>query len=365
MATPSLKVFICGTFGDLREERNLVLDAVRRLQMEHDSMEFFGARDDRPIETCLAEVRRSDILVVVVAHRYGTLVAGQGISYSEAEYQEAHELGKPCLVYFLADDVPVLPSRVERDPDKIVKLERWKQQLTDRHTIATFRTGQELAVQVAADLGRALRAEEAAAASARPVSLITVRELDMSVAELMRRALDAGFTKAAVAGVVRQALEELVSPSTHWLYLRIVIVYALPDSDLAYAVASELDSLGADILLEPNSEFTSQAIGRLTFTLESAEFVLLFLSTAATLAPWVRGELDAAIWRQISLPGSAPILPVLIEETDVPALLRTGPLVDVRGKSSDVAVRDVIAAIRRYRHERRLLNQNRVPGLRE
>jgi Domain of unknown function (DUF4062)/TIR domain len=328
-------------------------------------MEYFGARDDRPIETCLAEVRRSDILVVVVAHRYGTLVTGQGISYSEAEYQEAHELGKPCFVYFLADDVPVLPSRVERDPDKMRKLEQWKQQLTDRHTIATFRSGQELAVQVAADLGRALRAEEAAAVDKRPVSLIAVRELDVAVAELMRRALDAGFTKAAVVGVVRLALEELISPSTHWLYLRIVIVYASPDSTFANAVASELDSLGADILLEPSSEFTSQAIGQLTFTIESAEFVLLFLSTAATSAPWMRGELDAAIWRQISLPGSAPILPVLLEDTDVPTLLRTGPLVDVRGKPKDIAVGDVIAAIRRYRHERRVLNRDRVPRLRE
>ena len=84
-----LTVFVCSTYSDLSEEREAVLDAIRRLQLQHDSMEFFGARADQPIETCLAEVRRSNILVVIVGHRYGTLVPELGISFSEAEYKGA------------------------------------------------------------------------------------------------------------------------------------------------------------------------------------------------------------------------------------------------------------------------------------
>src|SRR2546425_97051 len=130
----SLTVFLCSTFDDLSEERERVLDAVRRLQLQHDSMEFFGARSDRSIETCLAEVRRSDVLVVIVGHRYGSLVSDLGISFSEAEYREGQRLGKPCLVYLRDENVPVLPKHIERDPGKLRLLETWKETLTTRHT---------------------------------------------------------------------------------------------------------------------------------------------------------------------------------------------------------------------------------------
>src|SRR5215510_10048192 len=72
--TASFTVFVCSTFSDLSQEREAVLDAIRRLKLQHDSMEFFGARAEQPIETCLQEVRESDVLVVIVSHRYGTIV---------------------------------------------------------------------------------------------------------------------------------------------------------------------------------------------------------------------------------------------------------------------------------------------------
>ena len=83
----SFTVFVCSTLSDLSQEREGVLDAIRRLKLQHDSMEFFGARADQPIETCLQEVRASDVLVVIVGHRYGSIVPEFGISYSEAEYR--------------------------------------------------------------------------------------------------------------------------------------------------------------------------------------------------------------------------------------------------------------------------------------
>ena len=95
----SLDRFRVQHFSDLSEERQGVLGATQRLKLQHDSMEFFGARADQPIETCLQEVRASDILVVIVGHRYGSVVPDLGISYSEAEYTEAYRLKKPCLVY--------------------------------------------------------------------------------------------------------------------------------------------------------------------------------------------------------------------------------------------------------------------------
>lgn len=158
--THNLIVFICSTFIDLAEERELVLDAVRRLHLQHDAMEFFGARSNRPLETCLAEVRRSDLLAVIVGHRYGDLIPDIGLSFSQAEYEEGYRLGKPCLVYMRDENVPVLPKHVERDPVKIQKLDQWKSILRERHTISLFREGHDLALRLTADLGRVIKETE-------------------------------------------------------------------------------------------------------------------------------------------------------------------------------------------------------------
>ncbi|MGO9116550.1 MAG: DUF4062 domain-containing protein [Desulfomonilaceae bacterium] len=122
----SLTVFLCSTYSDLVEERTAVIDAIGRLKLQHDSMEFFGARPNQPIETCLEEVRRSDILVVIVGHRYGSFVRGSDISYSEAEYREGQKLGKPCLAYLRDENVPILPKYIERNPEGLRLLEKFK-----------------------------------------------------------------------------------------------------------------------------------------------------------------------------------------------------------------------------------------------
>jgi putative nucleotidyltransferase with HDIG domain len=155
-----IKVFLCSTFIDLTKERKLVLETIRRLKLQHDSMEFFGARSKLSIKTCLEEVRNSDVLIVIVGHRYGNLVPRRKVSFSEAEYREAHRQKKPCLVYIRKENARVRVSDVETDPIKLRLLEKWKKTLRKRHTACPFRNPTDLAIQVAADLSRLLYAIE-------------------------------------------------------------------------------------------------------------------------------------------------------------------------------------------------------------
>jgi uncharacterized protein DUF4062 len=122
----SFTVFVCSTFDDLVEEREAVLDAIRRVQQRHNAMEFFGAQPEQPIKVCLDQVGKSDLLVVIVGLKYGSLPSGVEISYSQAEYEESVRLGKPCLVYLRDEDVPILPKFVEQDPDKLRLLKTWE-----------------------------------------------------------------------------------------------------------------------------------------------------------------------------------------------------------------------------------------------
>ena len=130
-------------------------------------MEFFGARAEAPIETCLEEVRRSDVVVVIVGLRYGSLVPGCDVSFSEAEYNEAYSLRKPCLVYIRDEDVPILPRHFESNPTSLERLRTFKTRLKDRHTIAPFQNPGDLAVRVVADLSRKIEEIEESAEKAR------------------------------------------------------------------------------------------------------------------------------------------------------------------------------------------------------
>jgi len=56
MATTQ-RVFICSTQVDLLDERAGVIDAIARLQLQHEAMEYFGARPNQPLSTCIEHVR--------------------------------------------------------------------------------------------------------------------------------------------------------------------------------------------------------------------------------------------------------------------------------------------------------------------
>jgi len=145
-------VFLCSPSVDLIEEREAVIYVLEKLRLRHNCMEFFGARTERPIDTSLSEVRKSDIIIVIMGNQYGSFVPGTKISFSEAEYHEAHKLKMPCLVYLKDESVPISPKLIERDPQKLHALDAFKLLLKQKHTVAYFKNPLELAVSVSIDL---------------------------------------------------------------------------------------------------------------------------------------------------------------------------------------------------------------------
>lgn len=201
-------VFVCSTFDDLEREREAVLDAIRRVQQRHNAMEYFGARPRRPIDVSLAEVRKSDLLVVIVGLKYGSLPAGMRISYSQAEYEEGVRLGKPCLVYLRDEDIAVLPKYVEQDPDKIKLLKTWKDALNAGHTVAKFESWPKLAVQVAADIGHFLLERQFAAQLAETAAAKGVAEAPLR--EVLKRLGETEVAEAEIPDRLAKAADELI-----------------------------------------------------------------------------------------------------------------------------------------------------------
>jgi tetratricopeptide (TPR) repeat protein len=147
------------------------------------------------------EVRKSDLLVVIVGEKYGSLPSGMGVSYSQAEYEEGVRLEKACLVYLRDDDVPILRKYVERDADKLKLLEAWKQTLNAAHTVAKFPDWPKLAVQVAADIGNVLLVK--VTAEAKGVAEAPLREV-------LKRLGETDVAEAEIPNRLAKAADELI-----------------------------------------------------------------------------------------------------------------------------------------------------------
>jgi DNA-binding Lrp family transcriptional regulator len=330
-----LTVFICSTFADLVDEREAVLDAVRKLQLQHDSMEFFGARPGLPIETCLAEVRRSHILVVIVGHRYGSLVPDLGISFSEAEYEEGFRLGKPCLVYMLDENVPVLLKHIERDQEKIRKLDRWKSLLQKRHTVATFQDGHDLAVRVAADLARTVdTVEESEEVRTAPNGL---KHSDID--EILSEGEALGASRERVLSILRQTLRSATVAQSD-RKPRVFLSHSHADKELVRDVADRLRASNIEVWIdEAELKIGDSWVRTIEHGLDSSDFIVFFISGNSLRSHWTRQELNVALTRQVSGEGGAVLLPILLEDVELPPLLRSVAYLDLRDRNTERATR--------------------------
>ena len=97
-----MRVFLSSTYFDLSEIRKEIESTVRRAGWDTKQMEFFGARPESPLDVSLAELRDSDLMVLVIAGRYGTIPPGSDLSITHHEFREAIRLSRPVLA-FVAD----------------------------------------------------------------------------------------------------------------------------------------------------------------------------------------------------------------------------------------------------------------------
>ena len=63
-------IYLSSTDEDLKDHREAVYDALRRLRHDVRAMEHYVATDQRPVDKCLADVAACDIYVGILAWRY-------------------------------------------------------------------------------------------------------------------------------------------------------------------------------------------------------------------------------------------------------------------------------------------------------
>ncbi len=103
-------------FPEGRSFVQAVLDAVNRAGMAPVDMRYFAAREGEPADYCRQRVRECETYVVVIGFRYGMMVPGEAVSYTELEFDEASVAGLPRLVFMLdgTADLPAVLADADR-----------------------------------------------------------------------------------------------------------------------------------------------------------------------------------------------------------------------------------------------------------
>ncbi|MFM0202203.1 DUF4062 domain-containing protein [Paraburkholderia fungorum] len=97
------QVFISSTFTDMKAERQAAVEAVLDAGHIPAGMELFAASDKKQMEVIEGWIDESDIFMLVLGGRYGSIEPESDKSYIHLEYEYAVSAGKPLFALYLTD----------------------------------------------------------------------------------------------------------------------------------------------------------------------------------------------------------------------------------------------------------------------
>lgn len=120
------KAFVSSTFLDLREHRAHVIAELRKAGFFVDPMEDWTADVDEPKKLSTRRLEGCHLCVLIVARRRGHIPAGDSLSITQQEFEEAKRRGIDVLVYLLDDAVIDWPNKFD-DRGTDVVVQQWRQ----------------------------------------------------------------------------------------------------------------------------------------------------------------------------------------------------------------------------------------------
>ncbi|MBU1701420.1 MAG: DUF4062 domain-containing protein [Candidatus Eisenbacteria bacterium] len=148
-----MKIFVSSTVNDLKMERNALKKALKQYSFDAYLSEHDGADWAASCTKCLSELESSDIYVLMVGERYGSIpdkhedseVYDGKTSVTHGEFKKALQLNKPVLVY--------VKKVAKRDKDAVTFVKHLEA-FYDGYFRKTFSNEKELSGFVRADVLR-------------------------------------------------------------------------------------------------------------------------------------------------------------------------------------------------------------------
>lgn len=97
------QIFVSSTFSDLKQERQAAVEAILAAGHIPAGMELFAAGDESQLEVIRRWIDDSDVYMLILGGRYGSIDPHSGLSYTELEYDYAIQKGLPLFALVLSD----------------------------------------------------------------------------------------------------------------------------------------------------------------------------------------------------------------------------------------------------------------------
>lgn len=140
------QIFVSSTYNDLKEERKNLQNNLFLSGYIPAGMEYFGARNQNVWEVIQNSIENSDIFVLVIAGRYGTIDQNCGIGYTEKEYNYAKEKNIPILAFIRSRD-SIKATDYDDNPVR-AKLENFIKRVENDYHVTFWNESTDLSTQV-------------------------------------------------------------------------------------------------------------------------------------------------------------------------------------------------------------------------
>ena len=114
-----LQVFISSTYADLRDERQAAVEAILTAGHIPAGMELFAAGDESQMNVIKRWIDESDVYLLILGGRYGSIEPKSEKSYIQLEYEYAVDRGKPLFAVVVAEDY--IEERVKQLGTRVIE----------------------------------------------------------------------------------------------------------------------------------------------------------------------------------------------------------------------------------------------------
>jgi len=114
MARKKLQVFVSSTYTDMLAERQSAVEAILQAGHIPAGMELFAAGDNSQLEVIRKWIDDSDVFVLILGGRYGSIDKSSGKSYIHLEYEHAIARKKPFFAIVATDEC--VTKKAKKDP---------------------------------------------------------------------------------------------------------------------------------------------------------------------------------------------------------------------------------------------------------
>ena len=120
-----LQVFVSSTFQDLIEDRQSAVAAILKSGHIPAGMELFTSGDKSQMETIRNWIDESDVYMLILGGRYGSIEPSTGVSYTELEFDYAVEQEKALFSVVINEDT--LEARIKEYGSNMMEKDNPKQ----------------------------------------------------------------------------------------------------------------------------------------------------------------------------------------------------------------------------------------------